>query len=380
MSAALGEVAEFINGFAFAPSDWQEDGLPIIRIQNLTDAAKPYNRTTRNVPPKYVVQPGNLLVSWSATLGVFTWNQPEPGLVNQHIFKVVPDGSRITPSYLRHMLAGALANMERHLHGATMKHVNRGEFLSTRIPLPPVEEQRRIAAILDQADALRAKRRQALDHLDTLTQSIFLDSFGGRPPAESRRLGELAHVTSGLTKGRKLNGQVTRIVPYLAVANVQAGRLDLRTVKEIEATAAEIDRIALKRGDLLLTEGGDPDKLGRGTLWREELPLALHQNHIFRVRLRDDSWVLPEYLSAFVASREARSYFLRSAKQTTGIASINTSQLRGLGVPIPSMASQQRFVEALRASEALTKTVAVQARTDAELFGSLQARAFAGSL
>lgn len=131
----LGDIADFINGAAFKPEDWGDDGLPIIRIQNLTDSSKPFNYTRREVSEKLVVNPGDLLVSWSATLGVFRWKGPQ-GLLNQHIFRVVPDDSLVDSNYLRHALGLALDDMERHLHGATMKHVNRGEFLGTRIPLP----------------------------------------------------------------------------------------------------------------------------------------------------------------------------------------------------------------------------------------------------
>ena len=176
--APLGDIADFVNGVAFKPDDWEESGKRILRIQNLTDSTKPFNRTNRAVAKKYEVSPGDLLVSWSATLGVFVWEGPDTALVNQHIFRVVPDHGRIDPYYLRHMLSDALVQMEQHLHGATMKHVNRGEFLATTIPLPPLAEQKRIAGILDAADALRAKRREALAQLDTLLQSTFLDMFG----------------------------------------------------------------------------------------------------------------------------------------------------------------------------------------------------------
>jgi Type I restriction modification DNA specificity domain len=174
----LNEAAEFINGVAFKPGDWGDAGKPIIRIQNLTDPSKPFNRTIRTVPPKFHVQPGDLLVSWSASLGVFQWSLPETALLNQHIFRVIPDSTRVDKRYLRHGLEVALLDMQRHLHGATMQHVNRGEFLSTKILLPTLSEQRRIAEILDRAEALRAKRRSAIAQLGALTQSVFLDMFG----------------------------------------------------------------------------------------------------------------------------------------------------------------------------------------------------------
>ena len=279
--------------------------------------------------------------------------------------------------YLYHFLKSLdipSAGYDRHY-----KYLKRIEVL-----LPPFPEQRRIAAILDQADALRAKRREALAQLDSLTQSIFIEMFGdpvanplGWP--ETLKLGAAADIVSGVTKGRKIGDLPTRIVPYLAVANVQDKALSLAGVKMIEASESEIWRYRLLRNDLLLTEGGDPDKLGRGTLWNDEMPECIHQNHIFRVRLTDAA-VLPLFLNWLVGSARGKKYFLRSAKQTTGIASINMTQLREFPLLLPPMALQQSFASRVQSVEFLkAKHRAALAELDA-LFASLQHRAFAGTL
>lgn len=167
----LGKVAQFINGAAFKPEDWGDEGMRIIRIQNLTDANKPYNRTLRKVDEKLVVRNGDILVSWSATLGVFVWGL-EDALLNQHIFRVLPDEALINKNYLKHALETAIGEMDKHLHGATMKHVNRGEFLATKIPLPTLEEQKRIADILDKATAIKTKHENALKKQAELYDSL----------------------------------------------------------------------------------------------------------------------------------------------------------------------------------------------------------------
>jgi type I restriction enzyme, S subunit len=252
-----------------------------------------------------------------------------------------------------------------------------------RVPLPPVEEQQRIAAILDAADDLRAKRRESLALLDPLTESIFLDMFGdpvtnpmGWP--EDRVLGEIAEIVSGITKGRRLNGQETRAVPYLAVVNVQDGRLEMRHVKTIDATEAEIARYRLMPGDLLLTEGGDPDKLGRGTIWSGELPECIHQNHVFRVRILGD--YEPLFASRLAASERGRRYFLRSAKQTTGIASINKRQLAAFPLLTPPRELQSEFVAQLAGRSAVGDRLGQSMLELDALFASLQHRAFRGDL
>ncbi|MGL5866780.1 MAG: hypothetical protein ACRCYX_13095 [Dermatophilaceae bacterium] len=294
---------------------------------------------------------------------------------------IVFRGDAFDPNYLRHFLLsddfhGQFMNTVAGVGGSLVR-ARPAQVKAIGLPLPSLAEQRRIAAILDHADALRAKRRQVLTHLDTLTQSIFHDMFGDHA-GEMARLEEVAIVSSGITKGRRTSDP-TELTPYLAVANVQAGYLKLDMVKEIPATAAEIQRYALRDGDLVLTEGGDPDKLGRGTVWRNQLPLCLHQNHIFRVR-PDEHKVLPEYLSTCLAGANARDYFLRSAKQTTGIASINMTQLRAAPVSVPPITQQLRFLDRIAAVAAKLLTVQRAQAADDELFASLQSRAFRGEL
>ena len=196
---------------------------------------------------------------------------------------------------------------------------------------------------------------------------------------EDKVLGDVADIMSGITKGRKLTGAATREVPYLAVVNVQDRRLNLNTVKTIEATEAEISRYQLKGGDLLLTEGGDPDKLGRGSLWNEEISGCIHQNHIFRVRLTSGH-ITPLFLNWLIGSERGKRYFLKSAKQTTGIASINLRQLRAFPVLTPPPALQQQFAAAIECLCALTVEVQKSLTIVDALFASLLHRAFRGEL
>lgn len=290
------------------------------------------------------------------------------------------------PRYVWYVLnSGASKAFVKTIVGAsTYPNLKWSLYGSHPIPLPPLPEQRRIVEILDKADALRAKRRAALAQLDILTQSIFLDMFGD--PAtnskgwrESILLGDAADIVSGVTKGRKLDGKNTRTVPYLAVVNVQDRALDLSVVKSIEATEEEIQRYRLKRNDLLLTEGGDPDKLGRGTLWNDELPECIHQNHVFRVRLRSEE-LTPLVLNWLVGSQRGKKYFLRSAKQTTGIASINMTQLRGFPLLVPPLPLQRDFANRIASIEKLITTNRASVAKLDTLFASLQHRAFLGEL
>jgi type I restriction enzyme S subunit len=297
-----------------------------------------------------------------------------------------PKELRLDARFLMHWLNSpdGQDSIIHNMSGSAIRRLVLREIRMTKLPLPPLAEQRRIAAILDQAEALRAKCRHALAQLDTLIQSFFLDLFGD-PVANPQQwdsaltLGQVADIVSGITKGRRVNGQKTREVPYLAVVNVQDRALNLAVVKTIEATEDEIARYSLKADDLLLTEGGDPDKLGRGTLWQGELAECIHQNHVFRVRLTSNL-VHPLFLNWLVGSQRGKSYFLRSAKQTTGIASINMTQLRGFPLLLPPLSLQREFAAQVAAVERLKTAQRVSlAKLDA-LFASLQHRAFRGEL
>ena len=161
----------------------------------------------------------------------------------------------------------------------------------------------------------------------------------------TRPLGNLADVVSGVTLGRRLAGR-TVTLPYLRVANVQDGHLDLTHMKTVDVLPHEETKWRLERGDLLLTEGGDWDKLGRGCLWNGEIQNCIHQNHIFRVRVVDHS-VLPEFLSAVVGSPAGKAYFQAASKQTTNLASINQRQLKAFPVPVLPIPEQRAIVAEL---------------------------------
>jgi type I restriction enzyme S subunit len=165
----------------------------------------------------------------------------------------------------------------------------------------------------------------------------------------------------------------------MRVANVQDGYIDLSEIKELEVLPSDVDKYALKQGDLLLTEGGDPDKLGRGAVWYGEIQPCIHQNHIFCVR-PNRALAEPEYLSALIGSDRGKRYFLQAAKQTTGIATINKTQLCGFPALLPPLSLQQKYTELVKSIRFTRKHLGYSSEQTDQLFNSLLQRAFRGEL
>jgi type I restriction enzyme, S subunit len=178
-------------------------------------------------------------------------------------------------------------------------------------------------------------------------------------PWPSARLGDVAQIQTGLAKGKQPEEGKGISVPYLRVANVQDGYVDLAEIKTVLVETQALHRYSLQDGDVLFTEGGDADKLGRGCVWKAQIKPCLHQNHIFSVRASRDV-LLPSFLAAHAAGPLGKSYFLNCAKQTTNLASINSTQLRNFPVPIPPLGEQRKIAAILSSlDDAIEATQAV---------------------
>ena len=176
-TARLGDLATYINGYAFKPADWGDTGLPIIRIQDLTGNSYQLNRYDGEYPERIEVNDGDVLISWSASLGVYVWQRGK-ALLNQHIFKVVFDKLPINKDYFVFAVEHKLAEMESKTHGATMKHIVKKDFDGTTIPYPSSEKQAEIADHLRRITSLIDRQTEQLLLLDQLVKSRFIELFG----------------------------------------------------------------------------------------------------------------------------------------------------------------------------------------------------------
>jgi len=378
----LGEISNFIMGQAPPGSACNTEGVgtPFVKAGEF-GVVRPIIREWTTEPLKLAERSDVLICVVGATAGKL--NLGECCAIGRSVAAIRPDQNKLDQFYLYNYLQTWVHRLRVGSQGSAQGVITKPMLGDLVIPLPPLADQKRIAAILDKADAIRRKRQAAIKLADKFLRATFLDLFDDpvtNPKGwKESRLCEIADIRSGITKGRKLNGHEIVNVPYMRVANVQDGHISLAEIKTIEATHAEIDRYLLRQGDILLTEGGDPDKLGRGAVWQGEIKQCIHQNHIFRVR-PNPSYSLPDYLSALIGSARGKQYFLVAAKQTTGIASINMTQLNSFPVLLPPIILQKRFSEIVQKQGALRQKLSAVNYQQNNCFNSLTQRAFRGEL
>lgn len=353
-------------------------GLPIARIRDVI-RGRSETYYTGDYPTSAVIQNGDLLIGMDGEFNVARW-QGGRALLNQRVCKIEAMSGRSDIGYLHYALPAVLKRIEDRTPFVTVKHLSSEDLREEPIPLPDLSEQKQIAERLEQADRLRSTRSYALKLSDTFLPAAFLELFGDlRQNNQHWLFAELethAEIVSGVAKGQKYGNRETVEVPYLRVANVQDGYLDLSEIKTIRALPADVESLRLNVGDVVMTEGGDFDKLGRGAIWSGDIADCIHQNHIFRVRL-DRGKLLPTFFAAFLRSPIAKDYFLRCSKQTTNLASINMTQLRATPVPLPPLVLQQHFGALVARHERLRASQREALRQAEHLFQSLLHRVFA---
>lgn len=270
-----------------------------------------------------------------------------------------PNQHRIHPGFLFYAIQTPwfIASVSGAESGASYPAVRDTDVLKQRIHVPPRDEQILITSALDLCRTSLLTENESEAATRTAKQSVLRGVFTkglrggnttdtelGEIPNSWKRLqlDDCAEVQTGATKGRTFTHDTTN-VPYLRVANVQDGHLDLTKIKHLRIPVSEVERYRLHPGDVVLTEGGDFDKLGRGFIWRGELDLCIHQNHVFAVRT-DRTRLLPEFFAYLAQSPYGKAYFLKVAHKTTNLACINSTKLKAFPVLVPPLHEQHEIV------------------------------------
>lgn len=303
-----------------------------------------------------------LILSTGATLGEVGITQI-PVATKQGIVGIIPKPC-VTTEYLFYYFQSKKAHMKAFAQGSSIKEFRPPQVRSMQIFLPPISEQQKIAEILGGVDEAIGATRRVIEKTRQLKRAMlqqlltngipgrhaeFKDSPLGKIPAVwiTSTLQEMAVVQTGYAKNSKKKLINSISVPYLRVANVQDGYLNLSEMKIIEIEQDSLSRYLLKPGDVLLNEGGDADKLGRGCVWMGQIHPCIHQNHVFAVRCKAN--LLPDFLTMQTSGERGKRYFLGASKQTTNLASINSTQLKKFKVVLPPLTEQQEIVAAIAA-------------------------------
>lgn len=416
----LGNLAEFTNGKAFKKEEWLETGKPIIRIQNLNNPSAVFNYADDSHESKYLVRHGDLLVSWSASLGVYFWHGKEAWL-NQHIFRV-HSLRGCNKAFLKYAIETSIDAFYAKSHGMGMVHITKGKFQNHLVPLPPLAEQTRIAQKLDellaQVDTLKARIDGIPELLKRFRQSVLAAAVSGRlteewrtincksntqltSPQTDKSVAERASslpagwslknagdicgfITKGTTPGKEKMTAGQGDVPYIKVYNLTfSGVLDFSvdpTFIDADTHAIELKRSIVKPGDVLMNIVGPP--LGKVSVVPATYPEWNINQAIARFRAGNE--ITSEYLALCLRTEKVLNHAISRAKATAGQFNLTLEICRELPIPVPPTIEQTEIVRRVEqlfafADQLEAKVKTAQARVD-QLTQSILAKAFRGEL
>lgn len=361
-------VANIVNGYPFDSSLFDASvGMPLVRIRDLNKKmTEAFYRGDQVEAAK--ITAADVLVGMDGDFNVGRWLGDGIALLNQRMCCVRGKSDEIS-RLLEYALPTPLRLINDLTYSTTVKHLASSQIEKTRVAIPSDESEiKGVLTFLDREtgkiDVLIAEQEKLLTLLAEKRQAIISHAVtrGLNPNARMKdsgvpwlgevpahwmitRLKFVAVVQTGIAKGKDTQGKETIVVPYLRVANVQDGHLALDEVAMIDIEPEQLDRYRLQAGDVLMNEGGDFDKLGRGAIWNAEIEDCIHQNHVFAVRPHA---VSPQWLNQITGSQYAQFYFMGRSKQSTNLASISSTNIMELPVllpPVDEQASILAFVD-----------------------------------
>lgn len=364
-ATTFGKMADFLNGYAFAPDDWKEDGLPIIRIEQLRDEQAKADYYDKPLQERFRIRNGDLIFSWSASLLTRIWDRGDAYL-NQHLFKV-ENHSNVNRAFLKHLIDFNIDAMASETHGSTMKHITRPALLNypVKTPVDP-DEQYAIANILSTLDEAIARSESLVRKYQSIKQGLMSDlltrgvdengelrpSYEEVPELYSKTLlgwlpreWEIKKVDDAfnLILGKmlsKVSKKGKSPFSYLANRNVQWDKLDLSDLDWMDFSDAEREKLELLPEDLLVCEGGE---VGRTAIWNNEMKECYFQKAIHRLRSKDRS-VLPRFMLRYMRFAAQSGLFTNFTSQTS-ISHLTQEKLKTLPLIRPKMLEQERIIK-----------------------------------
>lgn len=332
----LGDIATYINGYAFKPEDRGTEGLPIIRIQDLTGNSYDLGFYNGEYPERIEINNGDVLISWSGSLGVYLWNKGK-ALLNQHIFKVVFDKAEIDKSYFIYAIQHYLKEMEAKTHGATMKHITKKDFDDMLVPYPNMQKQRETAGILSMVDGIIVSCQQELTKLDELVKSRFVEMFGDNETNpfgwKQSRVGDCCTLKSGTSLPAEVENEGGPI-PYVKVGDMNyPGNERYITTSSRYVSLATAGNGIFEVGSIIFPKRGGA--IGTNKKRMTKLPISADLNIM---GVSSKGVLLPEYLLVYFDMID-----LGALSDGSSVPQINNKNIAPLRICLPPMELQKEF-------------------------------------
>ena len=338
----LGDLATYINGYAFKPKDRGDKGLPIIRIQDLTGNTYDKGFYDGKYPSKIEINNGDVLISWSASLGVYLWNGGK-ALLNQHIFKVIFDKKEIDKDYFIYAVRFSLKRLHQLTHGATMKHIVKKDFDNVVIPYPSIKKQKEIAFNLDKIESIIKTRQQEIRMLDTLIKARFVEMFGDPVKNEkkflTKQLSQIGKCKNGINFHKSEIGNTVNCLTVKDFENNQVIN-DTTRLAKIKLSNLPSNDYFLNNGDIVFVRSnGNKSLVGRSVLIFPNNNPTLFSG--FCIRFRKDSKRLESVYLLWLLKNESIRMKMRG--RGVNIQNLNQQIINNLSIPVPPIELQKEF-------------------------------------
>lgn len=376
-SAILSNIIEITSGYPFISSYFNDyrEGLPLIRVRDVNSkfAGIYYSGDYKD---EFVIRNGDILVSLDGDFRVIKWDNGK-ALLNQRVCKITTKRS-LNEQYLLHFLPSVLEKIHSKTTYTTVKHLSVKTIKAIKIPLPPLDDQKRIASLLTQVEQLIAKRKESIELLDELLKSTFLEMFGdpvrNEKGWEKKRFDYFSQSRLGKMRDKQfISGNHLR--KYLGNSNVQWFNFRTDELLEMDFNEKERETFRLDYGDLLVCEGGD---IGRCAIWKNNLEDCYFQKALHRVRM-DNNIAVPEYVQ-FVLYFYSIFNGFKNVKNKATIPHLTGAKLKETSIPLPPLDLQRKFALIVNKTEAVKSLYQKNLDEMENLYGSLSQRAFKGEL
>ena len=385
----VSDIGDVISGFAFKSTWFGEGSAKVIRIGDLKDGlieidgAVSFDSSQHRVKEQFKIKNGDILMALSgATVGKIAVadSSVEGAYLNQRV-AIIRGRKPEHCKYLKHVFSGSLLQkLLMNAGGAAQPNLSPKDLASMEIPLPPLAEQKRIASILDKADAICRKRQQAIDLADEFLRAVFLDMFGDPvtnpknfPVGTIRDFVETANYGSS-AKASEVDGKY----PILRMGNITySGAIDMTDLKYIDLSEKDKPKYLVTKGDLLFNRTNSKELVGKTAVYDGENSVAI-AGYLIRVRTNDKGNT--HYISGYLNSAHGKVTLQNICKSIVGMANINAQEMQDIPILIPPVDLQNKYRDiVLSVKEKLTKHQ--KALTfNSDLFGSLSQKAFSGNL